>query len=51
MFRLPATDSSATNDNVSYRVVRPVSAVRPASVTDNLRAKYHNISGYEVLLE
>ena len=29
---------------------RPVSAVRPSSVTENLRGRYHTISGYDMLL-
>ena len=29
----------------------PVSAFRPSSVTDNLRGRYHTISGYEMFLE
>ena len=29
---------------------RLVSAVRPSSVTDNLRGRYHAISGYDMLL-
>ena len=31
-------------------IFRPVSAVRPSSVTDNLRARYHAISGYDIFL-
>ena len=27
-------------------IIRPVSAVRPSSATDDLRGRYHNISGY-----
>ena len=27
----------------------PVSVVRPSSVTDNLRERYHTISGYDIL--
>ena len=30
-------------------IVRLVSAVRPSSVTDNLRGRCHTISGYEML--
>ena len=28
-------------------IVRPVSAVKPSSVTENLRGRYHTISGYD----
>ena len=31
-------------------IVRPVSAVRPSSVTDNLRGRYHSILGHDILL-
>ena len=31
-------------------IVKPVSAVRPSSVTDNLRGRYHTISGCDMLL-
>ena len=30
--------------------MRSVSAVRPSSVTDSLRGRYHTISGYDALL-
>ena len=28
-------------------IVRPISAVRPSSITYNLRGRYHTISGYD----
>ena len=31
-----------------FFIVRPVSAVRPSSVTDNLRGKYHAILDYDM---
>ena len=30
-------------------IIRPVSAIRPSSVTDNLSGRYYVISGYEML--
>ena len=30
-------------------IVRVVSAIRPSSVTDNLRERYQNISGYDMV--
>ena len=31
------------------KIVRPVSAVRPSSVTDNLGWRYHFVSGYDMV--
>ena len=32
-----------------YFIRRPISGVRPSSVSDNLRGRYHTISGYDML--
>ena len=37
------------HSKVIFFIVRPVSAVRPSSITGNLRGRYHT-SGYNMLL-
>ena len=32
-------------------IVRPVLSIRPYSVTDNLRGRYHTVSGYDITIE
>ena len=44
------TQGRCADSAVKFLLLRPISADRPSSVTDNFKGRYHNISGYKMLL-